>query len=135
MEWALKLTANSMDDSETLLRLLPATLARNGSWMLMRTISPEGVVHLCFEFEREACVDIYTVLIAAGLELNRASHVQLTQLCHCSTSREGSFSASHDVRRSFEPVRVDLKILPEQSGVFELKPERGGSDFAYHSHA
>jgi len=38
---------------------------------------------MLFEFERQACVDIYSVLIAAGLELSQSGHVRFTELCQC----------------------------------------------------
>jgi hypothetical protein len=41
---------------------------------------------MLFEFERQACVDIYSVLIAAGLELSQNGHLRFTELCQCTRS-------------------------------------------------
>jgi hypothetical protein len=36
-----------------------------------------------FEFERQACVEIYTVLAATGVELSQSGHLWFTELCQC----------------------------------------------------
>lgn len=42
---------------------------------------------LLFEFERHACVDVYSALIAAGLELSQHGHLRLTELCQCTRNQ------------------------------------------------
>ena len=57
--------------------------------------------------ERQACLEIYTLLIAAGLELSYAGHVRFTELCQCTRSRElecGTEIASVDLEiQTFPP--------------------------------
>ncbi len=66
---------------------------------------------MLFEFERQACVDIYTVLIAAGLELSQNGHMRLTELCQCTRSQQrdcGAEIASVDLEiQTFPPEIVD----------------------------
>jgi hypothetical protein len=59
-------------------------------------------VNLLFEFERQICVDIYTVLIASGIELSRSGHIRFTELCQCTQMipRE----------RGMEIASIDLEI-------------------------
>jgi hypothetical protein len=44
-------------------------------------------VNLLFEFERQACIDIYSVLIASGVELSQTGHIHFTELCQCTRSQ------------------------------------------------
>ena len=50
------------------------------------SFNPVSYTHL--EFERQACVDIYSVLIAAGLELSQSGHIRFTELCQCTRSNQ-----------------------------------------------
>ncbi|HEV2214930.1 MAG TPA: hypothetical protein VGR64_06540 [Terracidiphilus sp.] len=73
-----------------------------GGWMLSRGASDTGIVSLLFEFERQACLDIYSVLVGAGLELSQNGHSQMTELYQC-TRMSG-------VNRRDEIVSIDLEI-------------------------
>ncbi len=67
---------------------------------------------MLFEFERQACVDIYTILIATGLELSQNGHVRLTELCQCTRSQQrdcGAEIASVDLEvQTFPPEITDV---------------------------
>jgi hypothetical protein len=107
MNWELKLTARSLDETAAVLRLLTGAIVGSGGWVFSRTLWDRGG-EISFEFERRACVDMYTVLIAAGLELSQNSHLQLTDLCHCTRNAPpGS---------RFDLARVDLKIQSDEIG-------------------
>lgn len=87
-EWSLCLTAVSADQPERLVRFLTGALLACGGWVLTRTTQgsqaqPNQSAELDFEFARASCIEIYAVLLAAGLTLSRDSHVQLADLCHC----------------------------------------------------
>src|SRR5450432_4136326 len=101
MNWELKLAATSLEGVPAVLRLLTGAIVGSGGWVLSRTLCEDGG-EISFEFERRACVDMYTVLIAAGLEMSQNSHLQLTDLCHCT----GNVSAES----RFDLARVDLRI-------------------------
>lgn len=53
--------------------------------MLSRGASDTGLVNLLFEFERHNCIDIYSVLIAAGVDLSPSG--QFTARSQASTWR------------------------------------------------
>lgn len=55
-----------------------------------------------FEFVRAICVEMYSVLIAAGLDLSVESHLVLASLCQC--TRETLETTAGD------PVRAQLVI-------------------------
>jgi hypothetical protein len=64
---------------------------------------------MLFEFERQACVDIYSVMIAAGLELSQSGHIRFTELCQCTRSHQqdcGTEIASVDLEIQTFPVAL-----------------------------
>jgi hypothetical protein len=70
--------------------------------VLSRRFDAEQAAAIEFEFIRATCVEMYSVLIAAGLELTAQSHVSLSTLCQC--TRETLETTASD------PVRVELVI-------------------------
>jgi hypothetical protein len=64
---------------------------------------------MLFEFERQACVEIYSVLIAAGLDLSQSGHIRFTELCQCTRSHQqecGNEIASIDLEIQTFPVET-----------------------------
>ncbi|HLY40819.1 MAG TPA: hypothetical protein VKR52_06370 [Terracidiphilus sp.] len=86
--WAIELRAVSMGEPGRLIRTLTGAILGCGGWILSRGTSDTGSVKLLFEFERRSCLDIYSVLVAAGVELNQAGHIQFTELCQCTRLRQ-----------------------------------------------
>jgi hypothetical protein len=101
--WELGLVAASTDEPSRLIRFLSGALMACGAWIVMRRFQPDGTAQLEFEFARASCVEIYAVLIAAGVELSRDSHMRLTELCQCT---------KHVIEtKAFEVVHVELAVL------------------------
>lgn len=73
-----------------------------GGWVLSRGASDTGTVNMLFEFERQACLDIYSILIATGIELTAAGHRCFTELCQCTRQRQQDCAS--------EIASVDLEI-------------------------
>ena len=71
-----------------LVSILTGGILACGGWVLSRGASDTGTINMLFEFERQACVDIYTVLIAAGIELSQSGHLRFTELCHCTRNHK-----------------------------------------------
>ncbi len=100
--WNLDLRALSAEEPERLVRFLTGALLACGGWVLTRTTQGQQAAEMCFEFARAASMDIYSVLLATGLELSRESHEQMADLCNC---------ANHlDRARVFEIARVELVV-------------------------
>lgn len=116
--WNLKLIALSADEPERLVRYLTGALLACGGWVLTRTTQGHEAAELDFEFARAACMDIYSVLVAAGLELSRDSHVQMAELCRCTKNLIEL--------RAFDIARADLVVyrmgLAAPSDEFALTP-------------
>ena len=118
--WSLSLTALSSDEPERLVRFLTGALLTCGGWVLTRSTQGNQTAELDFEFARASCVEIYAVLVATGLELSRASHIQLAELCHCTRN----LIETH----AFDIVRADLVVYQASSmqGRDEYTPALAG---------
>lgn len=81
--WAMQMRAISGEEPSRLVQTLTGAILGCGGWVLSRGANDTGGVNLLFEFERQTCVDIYSVLIAAGLELSQNGHTRFTELCQC----------------------------------------------------
>jgi hypothetical protein len=101
--WALQMRAVSASKPERLIQTLTGAILGCGGWVLSRGASDTGVVSLLFEFERHACLDIYSILVGAGLELSQNGHSQLTELYQC--TRLSAEDCGDEI------VSVDLEII------------------------
>jgi len=102
MPWALEMKAISQVDPSRLVGTLTGAILGCGGWVLSRGASDTGTVSMLFQFERQACVDIYSVLIAAGIELSQSGHLRFTELCQCTRNLRSVCGA--------EIASVDLEI-------------------------
>jgi hypothetical protein len=108
--WALEMKAVSMEEPSRLVKSLTGGILGCGGWVLSRGASDSGIVNLLFEFERQACLDIYSVLIASGLELSQTGHVRFTELCQCTRSRE------QECGREIASVDLEIQTFPPLLG-------------------
>src|SRR5579885_1140730 len=100
--WAMQVRAISSEEPSRLVKTVTGAILGCGGWMLSRSATDTGLIDLLFEFERRSCLEIYSILIASGVELSRSAHLQFTELCQCTIlRREGSPN---------EIVSVDLEI-------------------------
>ncbi len=123
MPWAMQMRALSQEEPDRLVQTLTGAILGCGGWVLSRGASDSGAVNLLFEFERRLCVDIYSVLIAAGLDLSQNGHVRFTELCQCTRTepaqlrprscqrRPGDSDHAHGDGRG-HALRVRLAALP-----------------------
>jgi hypothetical protein len=105
--WAMQMRAVSIEEPARLIQTLTGAILGCGGWVLSRGANDTGTVSMLFEFERQACVDIYSVLIAAGLELSQSGHVRFTELCQCTRNHHqdcGAEIASLDLEIQTFPV-------------------------------
>jgi len=100
--WALQMRATTFEEPSRIIQTLTGAILGSGGWVLSRGADDSGTINMLFEFERQCCVDMYTVLIAAGLELSQLAHLRFTELCQC--------TRSHFEDIGGEIVSVDLEI-------------------------
>ncbi len=107
--WAMQMKAISIEEPSRLVQTLTGAILGCGGWVLSRGANDTGTVNMLFEFERQACVDIYSVMIAAGLELSQSGHIRFTELCQCTRSHQqdcGTEIASIDLEIQTFPVEL-----------------------------
>jgi hypothetical protein len=117
LPWALQMKAVSIEEPSHLVQSLTGAILGCGGWVLSRGATDTGLINMLFEFERRACVDIYSLLIGAGLELSQSGHIRFTELCQCTRSQVrdcGTEIASIDLEIQTFPVPVAL--IPIQRG-------------------
>jgi len=100
--WAMQMKAISIEEPSWLVQTLTGAILGCGGWVLSRGANDTGMVNMLFEFERQTCVEIYSLLIAAGLELSQSGHIRFTELCQC--------TRSHQQECGTEIASVDLEI-------------------------
>jgi hypothetical protein len=98
----MEMKAVSIEEPSRLVQTLTGAILGCGGWVLSRGANDTGTVNMLFEFERHACVDIYSLLIAAGLELSQSGHIRFTELCQC--------TRSHPWNCGREIASIDLEI-------------------------
>lgn len=107
--WAMEMKAISVEDPARLVQTLTGAILGCGGWVLSRGANDTGAVNMLFEFERHSCLDIYSLLIAAGLELSQSGHLRFTELCQCTRNQQrdcGSEIASIDLEIQTFPVET-----------------------------
>jgi hypothetical protein len=115
-DWNLSLTALCPDDTPRTVRFLTGAVLACGGNVLSRRVEPGESAAIEFEFVRATCVEMYSILIAAGLQLSAEAHLTLASLCQC--TRETLEATAGD------PVRVWLSI--RRAGT-KVRCEPGGA--------
>lgn len=110
--WALQVKAATAEEPQRLIQTLSGAILGCGGWVLSRGADESGMINILFEFERQHCIEMYTVLIAVGLELSQTAHLRLTELCQCTRSLRQECGG--------EIVGVDMEIYP----VMQSQPAR-----------
>ena len=100
--WAIEMKALSVDEPGHLVKTLTGAILGCGGWVLSRGANDSGAVNLLFEFERRLCVEIYSVLVGAGLDLSQNAHLRFTELCHC--------TRHHAAECGAEIASIDLEV-------------------------
>jgi len=71
----------SYEDRRAILPALAEALAASGCWLHDRKAVSLAQMEFHFELPLRSAVDLYGGLVGCGLELTRASHLELTGLC------------------------------------------------------
>ena len=100
--WALQIRAISQKEPSRLVKSVTGAILACGGWVLGRSATDTGLIDILFEFERRSCLEIYSILIASGLELSQGAHLRFTELCQC--TRLGNDDCSEEI------VSIDLEV-------------------------
>jgi hypothetical protein len=108
LPWAMEMRAVSVQEPARLIQTLSGAILGCGGWVLSRGATDMGTVRMVFEFERQTCIDIYSILIACGLELSQSAHRHFTELCQCTRSGQ------RDCGREIASVELEILTFPEE---------------------
>src|ERR1017187_3277923 len=106
--WAMEMKAISIEEPSRLVQTLTGAILGCGGWVLSRGANDSGMVSMLFEFERQAWVDMYSLLVAAGLELSQSGHIRFTELCQCTRSQQ------HDCGAEIASIDLEIQTFPVQ---------------------
>jgi len=102
----MQMKAISAEEPSRLVQTLTGAILGCGGWVLSRGANDTGTVNMLFEFERQACVDIYSVMIASGLELSQSGHIRFTELCQCTRSQQ------EDCGAEIASIELEIQTFP-----------------------
>ena len=115
--WAMQMKAVSIEEPSRLVQCLTGAILGCGGWVLSRGANDSGMINMLFEFERQACVEIYSILIGAGLELSPNGHLRFTELCQCTRSQQRDCGA--------EIASIDLEVQTYPQEIVSTAPYTG----------
>jgi hypothetical protein len=108
--YPLELRCHSYDDHRQIVPGLLDTLAGLGCWVLEQKALSSTQTELCFEVQLRTAFELYSGLLAAGLELTRDSHLRMSGLC---TLR--GHNPRQAKRRRVVTIRLELNFLEEST--------------------
>src|SRR6202012_5941938 len=116
---SLDIQGFSYEERHGLLPTLTSAFADCGGWILDRkTLSP-STMEFRLEIQLRAVVDLYTSIIASGLELTRVGHLGLTHLCTCRKHLSTAVELGQVVS-----IRIEISFLEDATlqSVFTKPP-------------
>jgi hypothetical protein len=116
---SLEIQGFSYEERHGLLPTLTSAFADCGGWILDRkTLSP-STMEFRVEIQLRAAIDLYSSIIASGLELTRSGHLGLTHLCTC----HKNLSAPADLGQ-LVTIRIEISFLEDATlqSVFAKPP-------------
>ncbi len=117
---SLRLQSFTYEGRRVILPALSDAMTHCGCWLLERNVVSYTQLDYIFELQQISMLDLYSELIGAGLELTRASHLELTTLCgllaHNHTSTD---------RRRIVHVHLEVSFLEELDLKSILAPGAG----------
>ncbi len=103
-----ELRGYSFQDRQAILPVLTSAFSHCGGWVLERKATSATTMEFRIEIQLQSIVELYSSLVAAGLELTRCTHDTLTALC---VSRKHLALSPHG--RSLLTVRLELNFLED----------------------
>ncbi len=102
----LLLQSFSYETRRIILPALSDAMVHSGCWLLERKVVSHSQLDYVFELQQCDVLELYSGLIGVGLELTRASHLELTGLCSL---------LKHDLtaRRRIVHVQLEVSFLEE----------------------
>jgi hypothetical protein len=107
MQW-LNIQGFSYEERNGLVPSLTSAFAECGGWVLNRKTLSASAMEFRIEIQLRAVVDLYSSMLASGLELTRAGHLGLTHLCTCRKNLSTSSELGQIVA-----IRIEISFLED----------------------
>lgn len=105
---SLDIQSFSYEERQGILPTLTVAFADCGGWIIdRRTLSP-STVEFRIEIQLRSILDLYASIVSSGLELTRAGHLSLTDLCTC----RKNVAASADLGQVVA-LRLEISFLED----------------------
>jgi hypothetical protein len=105
---SLDIKGFTYDDRQGHLTRLTHVFADCGGWVVERkTLSP-SMSAFGIEIQINSILDLYAALVSSGLELTRAGHLSLTELCTCRRHLRSSADLGQVVA-----LRIEITFLED----------------------
>lgn len=114
----LRLISRSEDSPEKAVYFLTGAIMACGGEMLSRRFHSDGSAAIECEFPRSICVEMYGVLLSAGLRLSRSSHMKLSELCRC------SYALPPEFQQQIVTLEIEVLRRDTEEDVLNLAVER-----------
>lgn len=82
-EMTRELQGYSYDDRQDVLPGLTTAMTKAGGWVLEKRTTSATAVQFRVEIQLRGIVELYAGLMEMGVELTKATHTMLTELCLC----------------------------------------------------
>jgi hypothetical protein len=105
---SLDIQAFTYEQRHGLLPQLTAAFSNCGGWMLERKTLSSSNMEFRIEIQLRAILDLYAAIVATGVELTRAGHESLTELCNRRTHLRVATEVGQIVA-----IRLELNFLDE----------------------
>ena len=106
------LVAMSAAEPLPLLEHLSQAITACDGWVLRHGAVSAGCAEIDFEFPRVHAMDIYCLLVAAGVEFLAEAHQQLAELCQCTRQMDEMDAEVGEV-----PARVHISLYDTDAGM------------------
>jgi hypothetical protein len=98
----------SYEERAAVLPQLTTSFVDCGGWILDRkTLSPT-TIQFRIEIQLRSVLDLYTAILAAGVELTRAAHLALQDLCTCRQHLRSSVELGQVIA-----LRIEISFLDD----------------------
>jgi hypothetical protein len=105
---SLDIQGFSYEERHGLLPTLTSAFSDCGGWILDRKTLSSSTMEFRIEIQLRAVVDLYSAILACGLELTRNGHLGLTHLCTC----RKNLAASADLNQ-IVTIRIEISFLED----------------------
>ena len=99
----------SYEERRQILPLILDIVSSGGCWLKERRMTSFSHVEFVFEMQLRSALEIYSALIATGLELTESSHAELTRFWTIGKNNH----ALHERRGRVLCVRLDIRFTEE----------------------